>query len=138
VEKEIKRYLFTKGQHIAILTMLVIEFILGVTLGTLAPYTPDKTNMPHIITLDMHIGLGVLLLSAGLVRLVLAYRWHPNLRLLATLGLASIIGAFASGEATVYGNGGDIAVFMMSMFFIAAAIIYGLSFAALRKPKGIA
>lgn len=134
MEKEVKRYLFTKRQHIAILTMLIVEFILGVTLGTLAPYTPHQVSTAHIITLDVHIGVGVLLLSAGMVRLVLAYRWNQNVKLLAILGLLSIVGAFTTGEATVQG-GGDVAVFLMSMFFIAAAVIYGFSLSGLRKPK---
>jgi hypothetical protein len=56
MNKETKRYLFTTRQHIAILTMLVVEFVLGVTLGTLAPYNSYKTSTAHTIILDIHIG----------------------------------------------------------------------------------
>jgi hypothetical protein len=133
-DKETKQYLFAQRQHIAILAMLVIEFILGVTLGTLAPYTPHKSSTAHSIILDIHIGIGVLLIGAGITRLVLAYRWHPNVRLAAVLGLVSIIGAFTSGEAAIHG-GGDTAVFLMAMFFITAIICYGVSLMGLRKTS---
>ena len=132
MEKSTGRYVFTKRQHIALLTMLSVEFTLGVLLGTIVPYMPHTVSTAHTIILDTHIGLGILLLSTATVRLVLACLWR-GLRLRAVIGLLLVIGAFASGESSVHG-GGDTAVFVMAICFLLAFLLYGQTLYTLKKP----
>ncbi len=123
MQSNMKRYLFTKRQLIALVIMLSIEFILGVVLGTFAPYDSHNVSVAHTVTLDIHIAVGILLLSAAAVRLVLACMWH-SLRVQAVIGLALMVGAFGSGEASIHG-GGHAAVFSMAVCFLFAFLLYG-------------
>jgi cytochrome b561 len=118
-------------QNIAILVMLIIEFILGVLLTTVVPYHANNVSTAHKILLDVHIGLGVLLLGAAIVRLVLACK-QRKLITLSAVGLVALVGAFGSGEASIHG-GGNTAVLLMALFFIAALIVYGTSLLRLKS-----
>lgn len=128
-----KQVALAKKQHIALLSALTIEFILGVCLTTVVDYDPSKHSTVQTAVLVSHIVVAIGLLVGAGMRLLLAVRWQA-LRMPAVVGLLSILVGFASGGAAA-DSGAALAVLLMALFFMIAFVAYGYSFFMLRGEK---
>lgn len=105
--------------------MLSLQFILGVTLTTLINYDPNKHSGIQTAFLVLHIAVALGLLAVSIARVITSIKWH-YLVISSVIGFLSIVDAMISGSIAA-SNGSDIAVFLMSMGFLAAFAAYGYS-----------
>lgn len=111
-----------------LLIMLIAEFVLGVLLTTLFDHENPGLLRTSILVAHIAVGVGLLVGSLGHI---FTSRSSHLLGIKPVLGFLCIVGAFLSGVATTVEHS-ELAVLAMSLFFGAAIVVYGLSFAAVK------
>lgn len=116
---------------------LVLQFVLGLALGTLAPYDATSNELPsplHNVLLIAHVLVSFVLLIGSVVIMVRATK-RPGRRwtIIGWLGLGSIIAALAGGVLTITTPWSDFFTFIMGLGFIAALVVYAYGLNVLRS-----
>jgi hypothetical protein len=125
-----------RGQSIGLLSMLGIQFILGMLLNLFVDLPKNASLSSAIkngggIILVLHILVAVGLLLGSVILVIRAYNAKNRPWLIASLvGALGIIGALTNGFAFVSSNN-DVDSFIMAIGFMIAATAYStiLSFA---------
>jgi hypothetical protein len=142
-----------RGQSFGLLSMLTIQFILGMILNlfvTLPKSHPGMTGgygsrALHgfvwaissgggiALTLHVLVAIGLLVGSLGLVARAAAARSMPWLTV-SILGALGVIAALTNGLAFL-GYNNDVASFVMAIGFIVAATVYSIALSFAVKPS---
>jgi hypothetical protein len=100
----------------------------GIGLGTYWPYDASVTTQTTAvnIALGIHMVLAIALLFGAIAALVGAIRSKSGFtQSAATIGLFSILGAAAGGSMVTNGGSQNTGIFLMSVFFLVAFVVYG-------------
>lgn len=116
-----------------LIIMLLVAFVLGVFLTTVIAYDPTKHSTVQTVFLVAHILVAVDLLVTAFVHVLKSRKTHI-LGVKPIAGLVCIFGAFGSGSVAAQ-NSSDVSVLVMSLFFVAALVIYGLSYLSLQSAS---
>lgn len=122
----------TQKMVFMLLGTLIIEFIVGVLLTTVIAYDPSTQNWFQTTILVIHMIIGAVLFFGSFIHLLNSRKTHAGPTPL--IGFISIIGAFITGGIAA-GNGSDVAVLLMALFFAAAIVAYGINYATLLNKK---
>ncbi len=109
-----------------LLGTLMLEFVLGVLLTTVIAYNPATPTALQTTLLVLHMLVGTVLFFGAFIHFLNSRGTQGGPTPL--VGFLSIIGAFATGGIAA-GNGSDVAVLAMALFFGTALIAYGLNYA---------
>lgn len=116
-----------EGRLQGMVSMLSIQFLLGLALATVADYDPDThtgNHAAHQVLLGLHVLVAVGIL-VGAVQMVLGTKkGAPRLSGLAIGGLVAVVVAFAAGAVRLSVDN-EWLTFIMGVGFIAAVGIYG-------------
>jgi hypothetical protein len=129
-----------RGHIVAILVLLVIEFVLGMYTALFVEFPDSLANgnawawsMSQSPAVLVHIIVGTLLLLAALVVLVLSFLLRSRAAILTgVLGFVTIAVAYLSGSTFLADINQDMYSFSMALGFIAAAVVYGVGYYLLR------
>ena len=109
------------------MAVLVVEFILGVTLGTFWAYDPTVATQSRavMVVLDIHMLLALGLLVGSIFAIVGTVKAESSKLTASVIGLLCILGATSGGEMVVHSSHQNLGIFLMAMFFLAALLTYG-------------
>ena len=127
-----KQMTSTQKMIFMILGTLIFEFVLGVLLTTVIAYDPSSPNGFQTTILVLHMIVGAVLFFGGFIHLLNSRGTHIGPT--PVIGFSSIVGAFVTGGIAA-GNGSDIAVLLMALFFSAAIVAYGINYATSMTKK---
>ncbi|HSW81553.1 MAG TPA: hypothetical protein VLG40_04095 [Candidatus Saccharimonas sp.] len=116
---------------------LVLQFLLGLALGTLAPYDATSNELPspqHNVLLIAHIVVAFGLLINAVLIMVRATK-QPGRRwtVIGWAGLGSVIVALAGGVLTITTVWSEFFTFVMGLGFIVALVIYAYALTSARS-----
>jgi divalent metal cation (Fe/Co/Zn/Cd) transporter len=129
-----------RGQSIGLLSMLGIQFILGMILNLFIKL-PDNPKglgsaIKHgggvVLVLHVLIAIGLLIGSISLIARAYAARSKPWL-IASIIGALGIIAALTNGFAFV-GNNNDVNSFVMALGFLVAATSYSVALSFATHP----
>lgn len=117
---------------------LVIQFILGLAMGTIVPFDPATEPQPsvaHDILLVTHVLIGFLLLVGAVMILITATK-RPGRRWTAIgwMGLGGIIAALAGGVLVILTPWSEFFIFVMGLGFIVSLVAYGYALRLINAP----
>jgi len=129
-----------RGHMLAILVLLVIEFVLGMYTALFVAFPDSLVNgnawawsMSQSPVVLLHVILGTLLALAAVVVLVLSFLLRSRAALLTgVLGFAAMAVAYLSGATFLSDVNQDLYSFTMALGFIAAAVVYGVGYYGMR------
>ena len=129
-----------RGHMLAILVMLVVEFVLGMYTALFVAFPDSLVNgnawawsMSQSPVVLLHIIVGTLLALAAMVVLVLGFLLRSRAALLTgVLGFVAMAAAYLSGATFLSDVNQDLYSFSMAMGFIAAAVVYGVGYYSMR------
>jgi len=140
MDRSMKLFKAFRGHVLAILVLLVIEFVLGMVTAVFVQFPDSLTNgnawawsMSQSPAVLVHVIVGTLLFLAALVVLVLGFLLHSRTTVLTgVLGFAAILVAYLSGSTFLADISQDVYSFTMALGFIGAAVVYGVGYHLLR------
>ena len=140
MDRSMKLFKAFKGHLLAILVLLVVEFVLGMYTALFVEFPDSLANgnawawsMSQSPVVLLHIIVGTLLFLAALVVLVLSFLLRSKAaNVTGILGFVTIVVAYLSGSTFLSDISQNIYSFTMSLGFIAAAVVYGVGYYLLR------
>ena len=140
MDRSMKLFKAFKGHLLAILVLLVVEFVLGMYTALFVEFPDSLANgnawawsMSQSPVVLLHIIVGTLLFLAALVVLVLSFLLRSKAaNVTGILGFVTIVVAYLSGSTFLADISQDSYSFTMSLGFIAAAVVYGVGYYLLR------
>jgi len=116
---------------------LVLEFVLGLAMGTIAPYDAASNELPsplHNGLLVAHVVVAFALLIGAVLIMVHATK-RPGRRwtIIGWSGLGCVIAALAGGVLTITTPWSDFFIFIMGLGFIIALVMYAYGLNILRS-----
>jgi hypothetical protein len=140
MDRSMKLFKAFKGHLLAILVLLVVEFVLGMYTALFVEFPDSLANgnawawsMSQSPVVLLHIIVGTLLFLAALVVLVLSFLLRSKAaNVTGILGFVTIVVAYLSGSTFLSDISQNSYSFTMSLGFIAAAVVYGVGYYLLR------